>query len=272
MQTPRLTYGLELEWADVDRHATLPVGSWSTQDYTIVNSDGHANDPTGREWRYGGEINTEPSDSIEGQLSQVATLARLLRPTINYRCNLHVHVGFEVSLARAKRLLEHVAMWQDDVFRLVEPIPRPKAGEYATADEFKGAMRRYRRRLVSHQHKLPAARVAEAMAAGTLREFNDAHAAPGKDGRRLWPISPRPGMNTRSIIEHGTVEFRHFPGSADEAEIGDAIRWCREFVASAFAMTSPVAAFHAGRPWRFPAFRKYDHAMETRYQQTKYSK
>lgn len=267
-----LTYGLELEWADVDRWAALPCGSWSTQDYTIVNSDGHANDPAGAAWRYGGEINTTPTETIEGQLQQVAALVAALRPVVNYRCNLHVHVGFPVTLAAAKRILEHAVNWQGDVFALVEPVPKPKQAEYESQDAFAGAMKRYRRRLVSHQHRLPPPRVAEAMNAKTLREFNDAHAPMSKDGRRLWPVAPRPGINTRSLIEHGTVEFRHFPGSDDCEEIADALRWCKEFVLSAFKNTDPREAFRRGSPWRFPAFRKYEHALEVRYQQTRFNK
>lgn len=268
----QLTYGLELEWADVDRHATLPCGSWSSQDYTIVNSDGHANDPTGKNWRYGGEINTTPTPTIEGQLHQVASLSSCLSPTINYRCNLHVHVGFPVSLAAAKRVLEHSVNWQKDVFQLVEPIPKPRRQEYESSEEFSGAMKRYRRRLVSHQHRLPSARIAEAMAANTLQEFNDAHAPLSKDGRRLWPVAPRPGINSRSIIEHGTVEFRHFPGSDDCREIADALRWCKAFVMSAFENSDPRKSFKAGEPWTFPVFRKYQHGLEVRYQQTRFNK
>lgn len=267
-----LTYGLELEWADVDRWASLPCGSWSTQDYTIVNSDGRANDPTGVSWRYGGEINTTPTATIEGQLQQVNQLVTLLRPTINYRCNLHVHVGFPVTLVAAKRILEHAVNWQTDIYALVEPVPKPKPNEYESFEAFRGAMKRYRRRLVSHQHQLPPARVAEAMTAKTLREFNDAHAPKTKNGRRLWPVAPRPGINTRSLIEHGTVEFRHFPGSADATEIRDALRWCKEFVLSAFKNTDPRKVFLRGVPWIFPKFQKYNHALEMGYQQTRFSK
>lgn len=268
----QLTFGLELEWADVDRRATLPCGSWSSQDYTIVNSDGHANDPTGEAWRYGGEINTDPTSTIDGQLKQVCSLSSFLSPVINYRCNLHVHVGFPVSLAAAKRILEHTAQWQQDVFRLVEPIKKPQRRDFCSNEEFEGAIKRHKRRLVSHQHRLPQSRVAEAMAAKTLKEFNDAHAPLSRDGRRMWPIAPRPGINTRSIIEHGTVEFRHFPGSNDCDEIKDSLRWCKTFVLSAFSNSDPRRGFASGKPWRFPEFKKYQHDLELRYQQTRFNK
>lgn len=266
----KLTYGLELEWADVDRTLPLPFGEWSTEDYTIVNSDGHANCPDGTSWQFGGEINTTPSDTIEGQLEQVRACRDILNPTINYRCNLHVHVGIEpLNLDVAKTLLRFIVRWQDEVYRLIEPIPAPNKETY-DAEGFKGAMKRHRRRHVSHQSRLPEARVLEALSANSLQEFYEAHAPLGKNGQRMWPIAPRPGMNTRSLRKHGTVEFRHFPGSDDETEIGEALRWCDGFVRCALNGTSPVDFYHANSPWSFPQFRPYEHHLEVRYQETKY--
>lgn len=267
-----LSYGLELEWADVDRTTALPYGKWSNEDYTIVNSDGHANCPTGTRWRYGGEINTTPTKTIEGQLLQVETCRDLLKPTINYRCNLHVHVGFDpLTLDVAKALLRFIVRWQDDVYKLVEPIPQPTRDEYLHDDEYRGAMKRFRRRQVSHQCRLPRERVLEALEATSIQEFYDSHAPKGKRGQRVWPIAPRAGMNTRALKEHGTIEFRHFAGSDDVVEIGDALRWCDGFVRCALDGTSPVDFYHANAPWTFPTFRPYIHSLELRYQETKHT-
>jgi hypothetical protein len=268
----RLTYGLELEWSDVDRHAALPVGDWSTTDYTIVNSDGHANDPTGKRHRWGGEINTEPTGTIGGQIEQVAVLAAALNPTINYRSNLHVHVGIDpLDVDVAKRLLQFISDWQDAVYALVEPIPSPAEGDYqGDMAAFRGAMKRHRRRKVSHQHRLPAVRCAEALRATTMRDFYEAHAPLGRNGHRAWNVAPRPGMNTRSLWKHGTIEFRHFPGSANPDEIGEALRWCGMFTDCALIGSDPCAAYRAGEPWQFPLFHRYEHALEVEYQRTKY--
>lgn len=264
-----LTFGLELEWADVDRHAELPCGQWSTTDYTIVNSDGHANDPTGKRWRWGGEINTEPTDTMEGQLIQVQTLRDLLHPTINYRCNLHVHIGFgEVTLELAKSLLDYIVGWQDSLYPLIEPIPAPRRADYPSNAAFEGARKRYARRKVSHQHRLPIVRVTEALRSDSLDAFYEAHAPMQSNGLRGWHIAPRPGMNTRSLHKHGTLELRHFPGTADPAEVGEALRWAQTFGRCFLADTSPVAAFRAGQPWSLPQFRQYDHALEEGYRAT----
>ena len=268
----RLTYGLELEWADVDRWAELPIGTWATTDNTIVNSDGHANSPDGSTWRWGGEINTVPTDTTDGQVVQARVLAEILRPTINYRCNLHVHVGVDpIDVDFARHLLRFVDRWQDDVFALVDPIPKPTRDDYPDPEHYKGAMTRYRRRLVSHQYRLPAARVDEALAATTLDEFFDAHAPPNRSGGRSWHLAPRPGINLRSLRKHGTIEFRHWPGSADPDEIADALLWCQRFVHHAMYGTDPTETYRQAltRPWRFPTFRPYDHNLELGYRATK---
>jgi len=266
----KLTYGLELEWADVDRTAVLPYGKWSQEDYTIVNSDGHANCPQGKRWLFGGEINTDPTDTIVGQLKQVDAFRELLNPTINYRCNLHVHIGVDpLTLDVAKTLLRFIVRWQELLYPIIEPIPVPNRNDYDD-EAFKGAMKRYRRRNVSHQHKLPDSRIAEALEATTLQKFYEAHAPVNKTGQRMWPIAPRPGMNTRALKEHGTVEFRHFPGTANTLEIATALRWCEGFVRCAFDGTSPIDFYYANEPWQFPEFKPYDHTLEMRYQETKY--
>ncbi len=266
----KLTYGLELEWADVDRWAALPVGSWSRTDNSIVNSDGHANDPKGIGWQWGGEINTTPTDTIAGQVAQVVELAELLHPVINYRCNLHVHVGLGAppTLTQAQVLLGHIDRWQNDLYPLVDPIPQPDAADYATTEEHKGARARYFHSLGSHQRRLPASFVAEAMQAQTLQGFFDAHFGLSATGARN-ERSPRAGMNTKSLLKHETLEFRHFAGSANPHHIGEALRWCDLFVTSAFNGENPVELFHTLGPWGFPKHMKYEHHLETEWRLTK---
>lgn len=271
------TVGLELEWSDIDRWAKISpdLGAWNELDYTIVNSDGHANCPTGTTWRWGGEINTVPTYTANEQAAIVAALAAQLNPTINYRSNLHVHVKPDVDLEDLQ-LLKHVAMRMREsegfVYTIVEPIPRPTRDEYEQDDDdaFRGAMKRYRRRLVSHHYSLPPARWLELVNSTTVDGFRDAHAPPTRNGRRAWHLAPRPGMNMRSLWKHGTIEFRHFPGTADPVEIESAVSWCQSFVDDVALGVTSALELYRSRSWRFPTFRKYDHELETRYQITKY--
>lgn len=272
-----MTVGVELEWADVDRHATIPehLGSWNNQDYSIVNSDGHANCPTGATWRWGGEINTRPTETAAEQDEIVRQLSALLSPTINYKCNLHVHVA-------APRLLEDLELLKSTaqrmrkaepfVYSVVEPLPRPTAEEFPDPEELKGAVKRWRRNLDSHQHSLSDERFAEMMSARTHQEFKDAHAAPTVTGGRAWHIAKRPGMNLRSLWKHGTIEFRHFPGTADPEEIESACSWCLLFTQAAIDGQLSPREIYESRSWRFPTFRRYDHWLAKGFEATRFKR
>lgn len=270
------TVGLELEWADVDRWATINpmLGKWNTEDYSIVNSDGHANCPTGVNWRWGGEINTIPTRTAHAQGDIVLELKKQLNPTINYKCNLHVHVKPDVNLLEDLDRLKMVARWMREaetfVYSIVEFVPKPTRLEYPDGDEYHGAMKRYRRRLVSHQYRLPENRWNEMMSAKTIQEFYDAHAAPTATGGRAWHLAPRPGMNLRSLWKHGTIEYRHFPGTDDPDEIESCAEWCIRFTEAALEQKPLPHVIYKERTWKFPVFQPYNHTLHEGFELTKH--
>lgn len=271
------TAGVELEWADVDRRVQIPetLGHWNDADYTIVNSDGHANDPSGKDWVYGGEINTVPTETADDQADITRQLAALLNPAVNYRCNLHVHVRPPAALQQDVALLKQVATYlrraEPFVYSVVEPVPRPTREQYPDSEAYAGAMKRYRRRLVSHHYSLPKARFDELIAATTAQGIYDAHAPLGKNGQRNWMVAPRPGMNLRSLWKHGTIEYRHFPGTADPEEVADCVEWALRFTEAAINGAPSAPQILASKPtWRFPEFRAYDHDLELGYLATTY--
>lgn len=285
------TIGQELEWADVDRTFPVPehLGRWSEEDYSIVNSDGHANCPTGATWSWGGEINTRPTSTPESQAEIVRELAELYQPTINYKCNHHVHVRHELiaevvegrcDVGVLKVIAERMREAESFVYSVIEPIAKPTPLEFPNPDELKGAILRYRRNLGSHQHSLSEERFIEMMSARTFDEFIDAHAPPTIAGGRAWHVVKRPGMNLRSLRKHGTIEFRHFPGTADPDESESAARWCQLFVDGVIdaARTGEHGGITARRiyetrgPWKFPQFRRYDHALQLGFETTKWKK
>jgi len=271
---PRITFGVELEWADVDRRIEIDplLGSWDFKDYTIVNSNGRANDPTG-EYPIGGEINTKPTETVEEQVEIIKKLSDLLSPVINYRCNLHIHVGikgFPESIDSLKSVAGYLRGGEEFVYEFVEPIPKPTSDEFVTKEEFLGAMKRYRRRLVSHHHSVPDSRWKEMMKSETIEEFMSAHAPLSKNGTRAFHITPRAGMNLRSLAKHGTIEYRHFPGSSDYREIKSCLEWVGLYTTAALgAGWSPLEIYNS-KDWNFPQFRQYEHALEMGYQKTKH--
>ena len=270
-----MTVGMELEWADVDRHAEIPseLGSWNDKDFTIVNSDGHANSKDGSTWRWGGEINTVPTETAAEQAHIVHALVELLHPVINYRCNFHIHVKPSVDLTQDLDQLKKVAVYfreaEPFVYEHIEPILKPNQEDFPTKEEYKGAMKRYRRCLVSHHYRLPEARWEELLAATTPREVYEAHAPMKFDGGRMWMIAPRPGMNLRSLWKHGTIEYRHFPGTLNPQEIEDSAEWVMQFTQAAINGQPSVDVLYDSRAWAIPVFMPYIHELEIRYQETK---
>lgn len=279
-----ITIGLELEWADVDRWFKIPeeLGQWSNADYSIVNSDGHANCPTGTSWRWGGEINTRPTETTREQSMIVHQLAMMLNPTINFKCNLHVHVRdgrFDVMIQDVEKLKLFARYLRDAerfVYHHVELLEEPRIEDFADVDAYKGAFRRFRRNCDSHQHSLSMSRWVEMVQAKTPEEFKNAHASPTSVGGRAWHIAKRPGMNMRSLWKHGTIEYRHFPGSADPEECESSARWCRLFTENAtnyafgdsYLVAEQIHELHG--PWRFPKFQPYDHALQLGFERTKH--
>lgn len=268
------TVGVELEWADVDRSSEIDpaVGRWNEQDYSIVNSDGTANCPRGVWCQRGGEINTVPTGTAQEQADIVRVLAEQLRPVVNYKCNLHVHVRPDLDLLSDLGLLKRTAAWarvqEGFVFHHVDPIEPPNRADYSDDEWFRGAVRRYRRNLTSHHRSVPDARWAEMMGAATVSEFKDAHAPLTVTGRRAFHVTPRAGINLRSLWKHGTVEYRHFFGTADPDEVRDAVEWCHRFTFMATRQLGSAAELHASRPWRFPRARPYDHNLQLGFERT----
>lgn len=269
------TYGVELEYADVYVYNPLPDGCcWNDKDYSIVNSSGIANDPKRKLWLFGGEINTRPTDTIEEQIDVIRQINEMLvpRPAVNYKCNLHIHIGvpgLEHDLDGCKRLLRYITKYGRMAFGIVDPIPVPSRARFRTEDEYKGAMRRYKRNLVSHQHMIPDAWVANILRAETMEEFFNSHAPVGKNGNRLWNIAPRAGINIRQLQETKTVEFRHYFQTLNMYEIKSCLIWCREFMALALGSgEDPRSIIKRFPKLRFPQPMLYNHKLHQMFMRT----
>lgn len=265
-----LTYGLELEWSDVDKRIPLPETKavWNWDDYTIVNTDGHANDPTGETWVYGSEINTLPTATIDEQIAIVADLAELLNPATTYTNATHVHIAYEPlknDIALMQKFFEYTLANQDDFFR----IAWRTSPAFGTPEQIKEANKYMATRSKIYIGKVPPNRITEIRQATTPQEFYEAHAPLSeKTGKRVWHLSARAGINMKSLFKHGTVEFRCFPGSHDPEAIRQAMLFCDQFFKAALGDQKPVREFI--RPKLLPILPPYDPYLEKRYQETKF--
>lgn len=272
------TYGAEHEWADWPLDRPLPNGyGIDTRDITMVNSTGVAVDPKGKLHRFGGEFNTPPTDTIEGQVACLEEL-RALYPeaTVNYRSNLHLHIrvpGLKDDLRALKLAQSFIHYWMPLALPTIEPIPTPRAEDYNSPEEYRGARRRFTRRKVSHHTLLKPERLRRQLDADTVERFLAAEVPHTKDGRPQWHLQPRLCVNLRQMRETDTIEFRHWPGTLDPAELRLAFDWCEQFLeralspgANCFALTACYSSKEIQAS--LPRFAPYDHWLEERYRRT----
>lgn len=277
------TYGVELEYGNCDRTIKdLPDGAkWNSLDNTCVSSTGIANDQQGKLYKFGGEINTRPTASVDEQVEHIARVNKFLRdsgptPIVNYRSNLHIHIrvpGLKDNLPALKKLLTYINTYQEQAFAIVERIPVPDRNSLPPL-EYTWAKKRYDRRLTSHQHKLPQKRVEAMMAATTPEEFWHEHAHKDAKGNPAWFQCPRAGINLRQLFEEtNTIEFRHFPGTLKAGEMRSAINWCRDFLDLAlnYDDVAPVTLLEKNK-YTFPEFEPYEFETEQVYQFTNFDK
>lgn len=273
------SFGAEHEWADIPLDCNLPSGcSYNRKDYTVVNSNGIANDPKGKTWAFGGEINTRPTYSISAQVSLLRELLDVLpQARINHRSNLHIHVRvprLRTHLLLLQRVQRYIHTHMPAALKIVEPIEAPDPSDLwkdghskYRVEEYNGAVRRYKRRVVSHQTLLPSNRVEKQMQARFLDEFFEAEVPHSKD-RVLWHLQPRVCVNIRQLRETDTIEFRHFPGTLDMEEFRSCLLWCRNFLRSALRDAPVEPLLQWAREQTFPSFPPYVHWREERYRMT----
>lgn len=268
------TFGAELEWSDYDRRPPLPKGfKFDERDVTMVNSNGIAVDPKGRSYHLGGEINTPPTVSISSQRQAFEeALHHCSGVVVNYRSNLHCHVripGLIDDLTACKRIQNFLSE-NLGYLDTVEPIPKPQRDSYSSSDAFEGAMRRYRRRKVSHHKSLTERQYTLQSKARSIGELFAVEAPKNaKTGSPMFHLAPRCAVNLRQLLETDTIEFRHFPGTLSPERFEDCLRWCRDFLINIFE-PSPIAAvelFQTGR-YELPKFRRYVHWMEVGFSMT----
>ena len=271
------TYGAEHEWADWDTTRPLPPGyGRDRKDITIVNSTGVANDPKDRLHTRGGEINTPPTSSIEGQMACMRELQdRYPEATVNYRSNLHLHIrvpGLIDDLETLKRVQAHIHEWMPRALPVIEPLVLPTLPEQEAMPGYaQGHRRRLRRMRVSHHNLLKPDRVARQLAAETVEDFFMAEAPTSRAGVPQLHLQPRLCVNLRQLRETDTIEFRHFPGTMDPEQLSMAFIWCEGYLIRALK-GEPVDDLIDNMRAHFPTgiipFQPYDHWLEERYRRT----
>lgn len=269
MSTSSWTYGAEHELGDWDRRVGPPaMMGVDERDVTVMNSDGIAADPTGRMWPWGGEINTAPTSTPAGQGEELQRILEL-HPgvAVNHRSNLHIHVripGLADDLEALKRIAAFGQRVLPRVLQAIEPLPRPADDG---SPEAAGALRRWRRRRVSHQTVLTGQREQLRQGATTPAEFH-ALTAPQLRGVPQHHLQPREAVNLRQLMQTDTIEFRHFPGTLDPDLVTLATRWCRTYLVYALQDLDVSCVALAQATGQVIPWPEYVHWREVRYRAT----
>ncbi len=267
-----VTWGAEHELSDIPVDVPLPEGWGRDPEHTIVNSNGIAADPSHRMYKFGGELNTPPTDTALGQVEHLVWIKKTYpMARVNYRSNLHIHIrvsGLKDDLKALKKAQAFIHKHMRQAIEILVPLPAPDQKQYPGLQEYKGALRRWRRRKVSHRSLLPPDRLKHQLEARTVEEFFNREPPTSKAGKPLFHAQPRLCVSLRQLLQTDTVEFRHFPGTLDEGELYACCIWCERFLR--YALTDggikPLLAWARGR--KFPAFPPYIHWMEVCFRAT----
>lgn len=272
------TYGIELEWPDIDVRKSLPQGwEWSRTDYTVVNSDGVANDPKHEIVLRGGELNSPPAYSPYDLADQVGSMAIRMKPGENYRSNTHIHVripGLEDDLPAVKLIADNMREYLPDVINVFDDLlPLLDSVHVRTPDELAGAIARRRHSKRSRHHFTSQTRHDMRMQAGTLEEFLEYEVPRAKNGRPCWALAAREAVNLRSLRKHGTIEFRCFAGSRNFEEIEAAANLCKDLLTVCLSdhategdFSDAVDAYLTNLPKQL----SYDHRLEMGWEYTNF--
>lgn len=227
------TFGAELELADVYRHAELPKGcKWNEKEYNLCSSNGVAIDPLGKLYPYGGEINTRPTPSIEGQVELFKDILFRFKPNVGvtHRCALHCWVnipGLDKDVKSLKRIWDYFYKNAQEIFDLVIPYPKPSEKDFPKPEELRGAKKHFSFVKEQRKDRGTETQYKRAMAATTPQEFIEAFATKSKStGEALWAISPRASLNYKKRM----WEFRHFHATIDVAKFRNALTWSQGFL------------------------------------------
>lgn len=229
------TWGAELEWTDWDTRIELPgyLGVLDPKEHDVCNLDGTAYHHT----HMGGEICMVPTLTASQLAENFATLKSVCNPGVNYRSFTHIHIG-GVTLEEAKKILTYSVEIKDFVKYQLSPTPPPGRLDEESVKNWKS----YRGKVNSWMYRVvPAVCVEEALKAETIDKLVEAHYPRHKDGKgRTYSVTPRTGVNLRSLRKHGTVEFRFFWGTVDVEEFKECLRFVQDFFDHACGDRAPI--------------------------------
>lgn len=269
------TYGCEHELADWDTRKGF--GKFGRDpEPNIMNSNGIAGDPTLKDYPFGAELNSPPTDKPEDQGQLLAEFMKKFPAAVtSHRVGMHVHIrvpGLAQSLVHLKTVQRGICN-EPGVFKLIDPVPYKDLEDFTDIDEYKAHRHwvQYIRR--SHWTTIPEGRVAKQLKAGSVAEFFAEEAPKDRNGNPLFHAQPRAAVNIRQLLQSDTLEFRSFFQPLDPQHVVTAVEWCRDYLLTIFNRGSVEALYKSRYNTKvFPPLVHYVHWMQKRWEATAHSK
>lgn len=251
-----LTFGLELEWSDIDRKVDIPeeLGEWEGpkiagfamgSEIDIVNTKGrwrgHGTDPLCINCPVGGEIHTQPSSTIETQMIRFMRIMDLF-PTVCTACPNHGHIhvgipGIKSNLNLIKNMFRYLKENELDLMKACCGYGSVEHEEVVNSD-LEEWVKSYL--LVGDGKQLNPVVYSMVESAKSVSEvlciLNEIPAIDYDwitDEGRLTVCSHRTCLNMFNLTKGETVEFRIFRSTINPVELYSSLYMSKRFVEEA---------------------------------------
>lgn len=260
----KFTYGVELELTDTDMTKPIPEGWYITGDPDILNSNGAAADPLLKDYKFGAEFNSKPTNSIEEMMARVKVLLNAFpEAKVNHRSVMHCHIaweGIEEDFQSLQKILKYT--YEGNGQYVIN-----KYWHYPITPEMDRNTKSFR---TFDCKVMPKFRYEHCMAATNVKEFREGHAVVS-DGRILWQTTKRFAVNLYSVYTSGSIEFRHFFPTVDVKEIEDAFKFITTYVNEALKENGrSVPQFMEEEKYNLPKEYPYNHELEKSWLKTNF--
>lgn len=296
VDSKKISFGCELEWSDIDRRVDIPItlGEWEGpkiagyymgSEIDIVNTKGqwkgHGTDPLCIECKVGGEIHTQPSNTIDSQMYRIMDIMNRFS-TVCVACPNHGHIhvgipGIKQDLEALKNLFRYTQKNEADLIKACCGYNEVEAQSVRDAN-LENWVKDY---LLVGDGKSINPDIYEQVekAESVERILNLLENTPCDDwfwdtNKRvsLWN-SHRTAFNLFNLTKGETVEFRIFRASINPVEIYSSLFFAKRYVEEALKGENgkPVLEILKEGNFKFPKL-NFDEDLARGWQETRSTK
>lgn len=248
----KISFGCELEWSDIDRRVDIPeeIGTWEGpkiagynlgSEIDIVNTKGQwrgiATDPLCIDCPVGGEIHTQPSNTIESQMYRIMDIMNRFS-TVCVACPNHGHIhvglpGIKQDLQALKNIFAYTQVNEADLIRCCSGYTEEEAEKIMKAG-VEQWVKSYM--LVGDGKSICPNIYSQVAEAGSVNEIlkllenTECQDWYWTLDKRVNVHSHRTALNLFNLTKGETVEFRIFRASINPVEIYSSLMLCKRYI------------------------------------------